>query len=157
VGQKVFRAFLGLFFFGLWLAAGLFGAYTIATELPQALASDTWPSVEGRIVEARYRRRAKESRSRFSLLFSYSVDERFYDGNQIRFMGSVFGDSARVKAARYRAGHPVRVYYDPNRAENSVLETGVHWPGFAGVTLFTLIATGFGLLGFRGMFFKRGN
>lgn len=157
MGETLFRGFLGVFFFGLWLAAGLFGAYTIATELPQALASDSWPSVEGRIVEARYRRRAKESRSRFSLLYSYSVDEDFYDGNQVRFMGSVFGDSARVKAARYRAGHPVRVYYDPNRAQHSVLETGVHWAGFAGVMLFTLVATGFGLMGFRGMLFKRGN
>jgi hypothetical protein len=156
VGRKIFHGFLGVFFFGLWLAAGLFGVYKLATELPQALASDAWPSLEGRIVEARYRHRTRESRSRFSILYAYRVDAQDYDGREIRFMGSVFGDNARTKAARYRAGEPVRVYYDPKRAEHSILETGVHWPGFAGVTIFTFVAVSFGLLGFRGMFFKGG-
>ena len=149
--RRVWRYVVGIFFFGLFLAAGLYGGYSVATQLPLALESEQWPTTQGRIVESRLRKR-QSKKTRHSLLYSYEVDGRYFDGKRITFMGQLFRDSPENTVQRYPRGNSVAVHYSPDSPEISVLETGVWWLGFVAAGLISLAFTAFAVAGLRTTF-----
>lgn len=146
------RYVLGSFFFGLIAAAAVYAGYAVVTQLPMALASDQWPTVEGKVeVSTAYRRRKGRAR-RHRLIYSYIVNDHYYDGRRVTFMGAVFRGNPQEMAQRYRSGDPVTVYYHPANPSVSVLEPVVWWLGFAVASIAAVVFGVFGFLGLRATF-----
>ena len=152
MGKKIFRVFVGVFFCGAFLAMGLWAGYKVVTELPLAIDSRTWPMTDGRIVHSKLRVRGKQSRNRFSLVYTYQVDGVDYDNDEFTFMSGVFLRNARENAARYPLGETVAVYYHPDRRHISVLETDVNWPGFLGAAIISFVFSFVGFFGLKATF-----
>ncbi|MBT8442580.1 MAG: DUF3592 domain-containing protein [Gammaproteobacteria bacterium] len=150
--NKIFRVFIGVFFCGAFLAMGLWAGYKVVTELPLAIDSRTWPTIEGRIVHSKLRVRGRESRNRFSLEYTYEVEGVDYANDEFTFMSGVFLRNARENAARYPLGKTVTVHYHPDRRDISVLETDVNWPGFLGIALLSVVFSYVGFFGLKATF-----
>lgn len=112
----------------------------------KAQASQTWPSVSGRITAAE----VKESTSTDdddvtrvnyypAVHYEYQIGDQAYTGKRISF-GGIVATSSRSKAekelTRYPAGGDVPVYYNPDKPEEAVLEQkagGATWALVVGV------------------------
>ena len=146
-GAKIglFWSLVGLAFFGVFFAGGLFAAYKIADELPQALASPAWPTVEGTVTNSKVRRRPGKRRLR--LRYEYDVKDQTYESHKIAFMGRVFSGTATERRKRYPSGAKVTVYYNPDDPSVAVLEPGVRVVGFLGAGLIVVLFLPIGALG----------
>ena len=142
----LFWYLVGLAFFGVFFAGGLFAAYTIADELPQALASPSWPTVEGAETSSKVHRRPGKRRLRLS--YEYEVRGQTFESHKIAFLGRVFSGPASERRKRYPSGAKVTVYYNPDNPAVAVLEPGVRVVGFLGAGLIVLLFLPIGALGF---------
>ena len=136
---------VGLAFFGVFFAGGLIAAYKIADELPQALASPGWPTVEGAVTTSKVRRRSGSRKLR--LRYQYDVNGQTYESHKIAFMGRVFSGTASERRKRYPTGTQVTVYYNPDKPSVAVLEPGVRMVGFLGAGLVVVLFLPIGALG----------
>jgi len=149
--NKIGKYFLGVFFFGAFLAGGLYCGYAVFTQLPLAISDENWPTTEGVIVKSDIRR-CKSKSPRHALVYSYQVDGQYFDGRRVTFMDKVFRATPESMAQKYPKGQSVTVYYSQNDPAISVLETAVWWLGFITAIIAALVFTVFGLLGVSATF-----
>ena len=122
-----------MLFFGL---AGSMTLLILGGNVRQAAAATRWPQTSGRIVSSgteSYRSFVGSGGSRTLVTFykpvveySYRVEGRDYHSTQLSFGGEVAGSKALAeeRAARYSAGDPVGVHYDPRNPSLAVIEVG---------------------------------
>lgn len=151
-GAKIglFWYIVGLSFLGVFFAGGLFAAYKIADELPQAVASPAWPTVEGTVTKSQVRRR-RGNRS-LRMRYEYDVNGQTYESGQIAFFGRVLAGTVTERRKRYPLGTKVTVYYNPDNPAVAVLEPGARIVSFLGAGLVVVLFVPLGALGLWGTF-----
>ena len=134
---------------GVLAIAGVIALLSGLVTLASSLRSRRWPHVAGVVTRSTaVSVRRKQNRSPMwapEVHYQYTVNNTKMTGTLIRF-GMEGLQAGREFAATYielyPVGKAVQVFYDPNRAENSVLEPGVSmkciWPIAIGVALLTL-------------------
>lgn len=115
------------------LSVGVLGVLIMAAPLKakalqaaqQADATTSWPTVEGRILEATVEE-ANANTFRVVAQYLYSVDGASYTGDRIRIEGSVMRTYAEASAyaASLTLGSAVSVAYNPQDPSQAVLEPG---------------------------------
>lgn len=117
------------------VAVGAVGVFLVVYALrsrQKAAASQTWPSVQGYIIQSEVRQTTStddNGRVRVAyypaIAYDYEVAGQTYTGKQIAF-GGVRGESsperARAVLARYPGGAGVTVVYNPEKPSEAVLE-----------------------------------
>ncbi len=105
-----------------------------------------WPFVSGQILTARIQEAPSDEGTDYipRVSYTYQVGDTVYAGERITFRGNA-GSEAEAQAVlqRYPVGRTVRVYYNPNRLAEAVLEPGPCTSCF-GIVAF---GTVFGLVG----------
>lgn len=116
-------------------AAFILGAYFMHTYLSvpmmeEAKASESWPSVQGIVSHSEIQQSTRDETIMYAAVIKYefTVDSISYLGNRI----SLSSENSKTSSARevkkvlqkYPLGERVKVFYDPELPENSVLETG---------------------------------
>jgi hypothetical protein len=99
------------------------------------MASESWPTAEGKILSSRVQsRRDRDSNGRATTQYTakvdyeYQVGDRRYRSQRIQyglFTSNVRGQ-ARSVVDRYPQGQAVQVRYDPDSPETAVLDPGPH-------------------------------
>ena len=130
------RVFFSYVFPTIFTIAGAILLMIGAGNVQDSWNSKSWPSVEGTVNQAEVRshasRGSRNSRSSTSysidLDYSYSVDGTELTGNRLRFGEINFNRRQRAdeKAKLLAAAKTVKVFYDPDEPEKSVLEPGMH-------------------------------
>jgi hypothetical protein len=125
--------------FALWL-------YIVVTN---AIESRSWPSINGTI-ESSHIVRNRDCNGlpgyHYLISFDYKIDEQDYCSTSVkigdfRYLTRAVADKMVEK---YPTGHSVKVFYDPDYPDVSVLEPGFSWECFYPIVLF-LIVLGIGL------------
>ena len=114
-----------LIFFGLFFPIfSLIGAYLLRKSWRLGIASQDWPTAEGRFVESRF-----ESNSdgyELIIKYEYSVKGHDFQGDTYSYRGfSTDMASLEEITNRYPVNSKVKVYFDPKSAKTSLLEPGV--------------------------------
>ncbi len=143
-----------------WVGAMLvlFGLGAVAWgvwEIRSGLASNGWPTAQGRIVESHTVEIPQPSGARWApvIRYEYVAAGRRYVGKRVSFRESP-GTQSRSEqfVAKYPYGRAVTVYYAPNDPGNAVLEPGmdtgacvrtavlVSWPPGTGLLVLWLAA-----------------
>ena len=126
-----------LFFF----ACGLFTSLILISNLASARAAARWPTAAGTVISSRAESRRElvpRGQGRTVVMwsplveYSYRVGTRDYHGARVAFGPDVSGprELADATVARYPAGTPVTVHYDPSNPSQATLETRIAfaWP-----------------------------
>ncbi len=141
-----------------WLVilAGSLFIVTGVREMRLASASEEWPSTTGTVLSATVDSSSSSSGSssrtyHASVAYTYRVAGSDFEGTTISYGAYGTGDYERAAriAARYEAGEPVRVYYQPDDPAESVLEPGSHslpWASLAFGAVFALVGAGMAFL-----------
>ena len=119
------------FFAVLFLIVGV-GALSIGAYVYwQAKASQNWPWVMGEVLSARVRETVETTESGRTIsryfpevTYQYRVEGHTYQGKRIQFGGPLHTDRETVEAwlQSYPVGGQVRVYYNPKRPQEAVLQ-----------------------------------
>jgi hypothetical protein len=134
---------------GIFLFVGAIAFFSAFPEWVHDRASQHWPAVYGRIVSAEVavaERKKKPNDTRPTkfyqplIVYQYQVDDQQLTGSR-RYFGVGSEEKENPKPAEkivsdYPAGKQVRVYYDPQRPAESVLQPG---GGAVGNTILCLI------------------
>jgi len=117
----------GILIFGL-VGLGLFigGAWSYS----KALATQSWPTTEGRITSSQIYEDSDEDGTSYGLNVSYDyvVNDQRYTGTRISLTDySSSYNYATGLAEKYPVDQRVPVFYDPADPAKSVLETGANW------------------------------
>ena len=113
----------------LWLAGFIFIHFRAVSK---ARASETWPTAMGKLTRSEVlveedRDRDGSSRTWYNpvVAYSYSVAGQAIEGSRIRFANMRRGSrkGAEEVLARYRLGDSVTVRYNPEKPNESVLES----------------------------------
>jgi len=120
---QMVRLFMRIFFL-VGIGVSIFGAIL----LWKALSSQTWPSVEGRIISASIEKEKVRRRviSRERIQYVYHVKGKRFVGERVALDPRLLTLRlpARQVIKKYPMGALVTVYYNPSRPEESVLEPG---------------------------------
>jgi hypothetical protein len=126
LAQQLVLPFIG----GVLLCALASGLIMVARyALKRASESESWPSVEGYVVESDVAavREGRRQVYRPVVRYRYEVGGARFEGSRIR-SGELVEfrkfTRARIMLDKYRAGKAVAVHYDPNRPGVAVLQTG---------------------------------
>jgi hypothetical protein len=129
-GKPMVSSFQIVLIAALILLAGL---YLLRQSIPWLLhgrACKKWPFATGKITDAPESEDSDDRSGRShkrpgsaTVLYSYSVDGKEYDGDNVSFDPEIRRNPAFIRrvAEMYTTGDEVRVYYDPKRPEISVL------------------------------------
>jgi hypothetical protein len=102
---------------------GAFGAFFFTkaiTSRRDIAASQTWPSVQGEIIDVNVSRRPGKKRGTdLDVRYRYSVDGRDFVGKRAAF--AMEGSTHNDLADRWRREPRVPIYYDPQDPSRSVL------------------------------------
>lgn len=96
--------------------------------------SKSWPGVEGQLTESRIHEKQRHTGKpserttrcctyEVRVRYRYEVQGHTYEGDRLRVKADIFGrrELAEQQLARYPAGQPVTVYYNPDAPEQAVL------------------------------------
>ena len=137
-----------LLFGGVFVFLG-FGVILHGTEsLLGGSASQDWPTVDGQIISSTVEtiHTSGDSTRYYAVVeFEYSVDGTSFQGDRVYFgmQPTTHRSTAEDISRRYSVGRIVPVFYDPEDAQNSVLEPGasnLSWMGIGVGILFVLFA-----------------
>ena len=111
-------------------------------------ASQNWPTVDGQIISSTIETKhtSGDSTRYYTVVeFEYSVDGTSFQGDRVYFgmQPTTHRSTAEDISRRYSVGRIVPVFYDPEDAQNSVLEPGTSsqsWMGIGVGILFVLFA-----------------
>jgi len=141
---------LGVIFFGL---GALFLFLTLRAR-QKAKTSQGWPTAQGTVLSVDIQEHSSYDEDDHHtsvsyepvVQYQYSVSGRQYTNKKIAFGATSFDRStAQKKAGQYAAGMAVSVHYNPNKPEESVLETSV-----GGSTVFMVVGILFAVIGLMG-------
>ena len=126
----------------LFLAVGIVIAVFSYNGYRTSLASKSWPSATGSIIQSEIEQQTSTSgegankkstvKEYPKIAYQYHIDGHRYKSAKISFLSSI--GSARQVVSRYPQGKTVPVYYNPDRPEQAVLVPGS--PGFNYVPYF---------------------
>ncbi|GAB4519639.1 MAG: hypothetical protein OHK0046_28810 [Anaerolineae bacterium] len=111
----------------LLLGVALNLGLTPAQALWHSVRSGSWPTVEGRVTQS-WVQKLEDSEGKITweprVIYTYTVDNRAYEGNWLQFGSSRYGTSqtAEERLQNYELGRGITVHYDPSNPGNSVLE-----------------------------------
>ena len=133
---------------GVLLALGLGGLIgglgLIRRERALGAASMSWPSVPGVLKSSSLETYRTQGGRKYmaKVAYDYTVDGTAYSGDRLRF-GNTAGAlaPAQADAARYPAGAPVEVRYDPGKPQTATLEAGQSGLSVWGLVLAIIGAT----------------
>ena len=119
---------LGIAELALGVGALAYSGWIVA----EGVAAARWPTVPGRITEARVERVLGDKwgghRWEPRVAYSYQVNDQSYTGSRLSFSDeSTYKDWAIAKTGRYVVGTSVAVRYNPTDPARSVLEPGFRW------------------------------
>lgn len=114
--------------------AGLALLIAGSKELVHGYSSKTWRKTEGKIIESRMTQTESGGKGdRPEIVYSYTVEKMQFSSDRILFGMSTYrtpfkGGSqiANEWLEKYPEGSRVSVYFDPNDASRSTLNTGAH-------------------------------
>ncbi len=120
----------------------------------RAYKSNSWPSVKGDIFSSYSNEEVVHSddsddgtvKYYIKLQYSYSVNNKDYEGSNINLSSNFYTDEAEAKRTlkKYPENLQLDIFFDPDNPGLSVLEPGVHtgwWVGFIlGGALFTFLS-----------------
>jgi hypothetical protein len=139
------------------IAGGILMFYLRRRSAALQAASVNWPTVEGRVSDAKlhsFRDNDKNLNYMARVWHSYEVSGQSYTVEKISWGGQPYGrvaTQANEILARYPVGTPVKVYYNPQKPKQSVLDphnqSGVKTMGWIGGA-FIAIGVVFFILGF---------
>ena len=139
--------FMGLIFTGIGVGVGWFIGWP---TLQDAKASESWPSVKGKVIESELvRSRNKDNKSSYSadVIYEFTVDGEEFEGDNVWF--GQYGSSNRSEMQKivteYPVGKEVDVYYKPDDPNESVLQPGAFTSSYM-LLIFGGIFAGVGLL-----------
>jgi hypothetical protein len=141
---------LGVVFFGL---GALFLFLTLRAR-QKAKTSQGWPVAQGKVLAVDIQEHSSYDEDDHStsatyepvVQYQYSAGGREYTNKRIAFGANSFDRStAQKKAGQYAAGMAVSVHYNPNKPEESVLETSA-----GGSTVFMVVGIVFAVIGLMG-------
>ncbi len=123
---------------GLGLIALVAGLWLIWRVRVQSAAAQSWPTAAGTIRSSEVQTYKTKGGKQYiaKVAYDYAIDGQNFTGNRLRF-----GDYARALAAaeadvaKYSAGAPVEVRYDPQRPQQSTLEAGIRGYSVLGLVL----------------------
>ncbi|HEY8248870.1 MAG TPA: DUF3592 domain-containing protein [Hyphomicrobium sp.] len=128
----------------LGLAALIGGLWLIRRVRALGATSMSWPSVPGVMKSSSVEAYRAPGGSQYiaKVAYDYTVDGSAYHGDVLRF-GNHAGAlaAAEADAAKYQAGMPVEVRYDPAKPHTATLETGQSGWSLWGLVL-TIIGAG---------------
>ena len=134
------------------VCVGVGGFFTFYLGLPmyrRAVASQSWPTADGRIQTSRVETlRDNKGKTRYTsaVQFAYEVQGQNYESAYVWPSGGYSSSSQaphQEVVDRYPPGKQVKVYYDPQKPQFGVLEPGV-------------TSTNYVVLGVGGIFFLVG-
>ncbi len=122
----------------LLLIAGLVLAGLGFRTISDALASSSWPMVQGTIVESRVdevrrskppKQQVKQSKFRPVVDYEYSVNTESYTSSRVQFGETLLNSkqAAETAISSYPAGQVVNVYYKPSAPKSAVLQPGMNF------------------------------
>jgi len=142
---------------GLMFFLGGFALFIGVREIVGARSSRNWPSVDGTVIRSKVRvseSRGTDSSGKSTTTYDYEADIGYryavgdgaaLQGDRLSFGGLTNRAIAERTVKKYPVGATVKVYYDPGKPEQSVLE-----PGYSGGMLFMpimgTVVVGCGLL-----------
>lgn len=145
------RTYTGILFILLafGLAAFLHGAYYCL----QVSKTDSWPYVEGFILESYIEKSRSDGKYRYKakINYSYEINGNKYQGNRVSFGDVVTKGYAEKIIEKYPVGQSVNVYYDPNKSSKSTLVVGLNFI----VILYPLLGLFFTILSFVLLVFRK--
>ncbi len=120
---------------------GALALYIGISNVLNAKASTSWPSVEGRISKSEIRVQHGTSGGQSvsssvsyqaDIEYDYTVDGEMLKGSRIGFedLGTADRSDAETVRNRYPEGISVTVYYKPNEHQISLLEPGLRTPAW---------------------------
>lgn len=131
------------------LAGGGIGFFVGKPILDKAKASESWPSVEGEVLESRLESSRSKGKTSYSALvvYRYSVEGEEFEGDRVWFgQYSTNKRSEMHKIVKeYPAGKAVTVYFSPDDASEAVLQPGAFTSSYM-VYSIGLLAFGVGCL-----------
>ena len=117
-----------LIFFAFIVLIGLIGAWN---NYKNAKASESWPSTNGFVISSKVKTdpgKSDDDEPRYtaSITYQYTIDGIEYTGEQISFNAGTFLQKGKADSLvlRYPKGKKVKVYYDPEKLHDAVLERG---------------------------------
>lgn len=118
-------------FVTLFIGIGVFMLFKYFQDKKKTEESQAWSATSGRVTES-YVRREVSRDSDGDTTVSYYPEVRYiyqvmgveYTGSRVAFGGTVGRGrkKSEEKIANYPVGKPLTVYYDPNNAEDAVIE-----------------------------------
>ena len=124
------------FMFVLPIFIGIYFLFMGTKEIIIAGKSSEWPFVQGKIITSllsknisSYRRHPRGA-PEISFYYEYEVNQNTFTGNRVMYgyVNNFFTSDAYRQSKIYPKGKGVRVYYNPNKYTQSVLEPGIHFP-----------------------------
>ena len=131
-------------FFIVFALSGLPVMYFTYPWLVNGVESENWPTTDGVVTLSEiYDVRGNKGGVTYGaeILYEYYVSDKRYLGNHVTSAGQSSSsdlDYAQYLINKYPNGTKVTIYYNPNKAEEAVLEPGFHW--------FDLFPFGMGLI-----------
>lgn len=117
-----------IIFFAFIVLIGLIGAWN---NYKNAKASESWSSTNGFIVSSRVKTdlgKSDDDEPRYtaSIIYKYTIDGIEYTSERVAFSSHTFLQKGKADRLvfRYPKGKKVKVYYDPKRLQEAVLERG---------------------------------
>ena len=144
-----------------FLTAGFLFSIFYLFDISQAFIARSWPTVQGEILSSSVGESMEMSskgrgRPRYdgNVTYSYSVNDQSFQNDRVCFgyqKDLASYENANQIRSKYPKGKKVKIYYDPNNPEESVLQTNI--PG----RMIAMTVTGlvFILTGFYYYFLKR--
>lgn len=133
----------------LLLASGGFAFTLSVNQVWLGLSSEKWPATKGIIsrsmIELRTGQTGLQMRdaqvSNADIRYTYKTGDQIHVGDKITVLDYLSKDLVFEKRliSRYPAGSFVKVYYDPDNPELSVLEPGANWFSFLALVLGAVI------------------
>ncbi len=137
---------LGLIFAAIGVALLVY----VSKELRMSRRSVEWPQAQGKVRSAKIvKSRGEEGGTNYSaeIKYAYEVDGVEYESDRVHFGG---GSSSQQVATdmvfKYRIGHDVSVYYDPDDPSIAVLDRKMTVLGNITAVIIGVAFTGMGCL-----------
>jgi len=134
---------------------GLFIVYGGVSSFWEGTGSERWPTVEGKIIKSEVEERSAYiggswRQEKYSvILYGYEVVGVQYTNSRITWDGS-YPDSGDSLARQFPLGRKVKVHYEPQSPDNSVLFPVKRSIGrILGTVLMGICLTGLGVFGAR--------
>ncbi|RUM89939.1 MAG: hypothetical protein DSZ23_02540 [Thermodesulfatator sp.] len=122
------------FFAFLFLVLGLWALLVSFSMGLEGWKAKQWPEAKGRIIISKVQEWRTPGKIRIARLcldvdYLYLVGERVLEGHRLNSGWRCFASEDHIKKIlkRYPSGRQVRVYYNPENPEKSLLEPGISW------------------------------